>query len=226
MLKKAFVQYFYLGMHLQAFCLKITGGVDSRSERMQELLLTFAEAFRFAVNTLENVTSSKNDPLKCDELPTTRPSTATTERPTENTATGGASGAPTNTTLSLSFLKEAKDAAFWKHGGINGKKAWVDRVPMHKDIAVKIHEELHNRSLAAGNRNASFQVLVYLPFDVEQDEDKHCILQEIGTSTKGFNEKGVNYFIQYHASSVDNRVRELWEKIRRDHGSDIADVVL
>ncbi|KAH7714046.1 hypothetical protein AAVH_18619 [Aphelenchoides avenae] len=98
---------------------------------------------------------------------------------------------------------------------------------MHKDIAVKIHEEFHNRSLAAGNRNDSFQVLVYLPFDVEQDEDKHCILQEIGTiGIKGFNEKGVNYFIQYHATFIDDRVRELWEKIRRDHGSDIADAVL
>lgn len=73
--------------------------------------------------------------------------------------------------------------------------------------------------------SVTFQVLVYLPFG-EGLKEQHCVVEHaLQNSIAGFNEKGVNYFIQSHATSADARVADLWTQIK-GLWSDIVDAVL
>ncbi|KAH7707972.1 hypothetical protein AAVH_24787 [Aphelenchoides avenae] len=225
MLKKAFDEYLYIGTHLQAFCLEMTDGRGSRPDRMQERLLPIAEAFRFAADSLENVTSIKNSPWKCEEQTTTPITTSNSEQP-HRTTSHGTSGISANatenpkTTLRPPTLQEATNAALKEHGGISGKMALVDRISAHKEMAKAIFHELTKPGF---NASLSFQVLVYLPLE-QGATNKHCLPQPNGSSIAGYNEKGVNYFVHSYSAERNIGLAVSWEKISKRE-ADIVDAV-
>ncbi|KAH7707973.1 hypothetical protein AAVH_24788 [Aphelenchoides avenae] len=193
--------------------------------RMQALLLPSAEAFRFAVGTLDNVTTIKNDSWTCEEQTTTPITTSTSERPDNNTNAYGTSGVTENdtgnqTTLRTPTLQEATNAALEEHGGISDKMALADRITMHQKIADAIFLELNK----SADSSVAFQVLVYLPLE-KAATDKHCLRTPNVSSIVGYNEKGVNYFVHSYPAVRNHSVADLWENIRTKE-ADIVDAVL